>query len=424
MRGVMTVSSVVNSSSPAGAPFDVEAVRGDFPILERRVHDQPLVYLDNAATTHKPRAVIDAVRRVYEHTNANIHRGVHTLSQESTELYEQARQRIQRFLGARRTEEVIFTRGTTEAINLAAQSYARPRLKAGDEVLITHMEHHSNIVPWQMVCAATGATLKVTPIDDDGALDMEAFERLLGERTKIVAVTQVSNALGSVNPIQTIVARAHDAGAVVLVDGAQSTPHMAVDVAALDCDFFTFSGHKVYGPTGIGVLYGKRQLLEAMEPYQGGGDMIASVTFEKTTYADLPAKFEAGTPNIAGGIGLGAAIAYVEQFDMAAIAAHEHALLGYLTQAVGSLEGIRLIGTAKDKAGVLSFTVGDIHPHDVGTILDQQGIAVRTGHHCAQPVMDRFGVPATVRASLGMYNTTDEIDALVRGLRETIAVFQ
>ncbi len=420
----MTRTGVANSTDTARISFDPEAVRPDFPILRRQVHEQPLVYLDNAATTQKPQAVIDALTRYYEQTNSNIHRGVHTLSQEATEQYEDARHRIQRFLNAPRREEIIFVRGTTEAINLVAQAYARPALQAGDEVLITHMEHHSNIVPWQMVCAATGAKLKVTPMTDVGELDMAAFEKLLSPRTKVVSVVHVSNALGTINPVRPIIEKAHAVGAVVLVDGAQAVPHVTVDVEALGCDFYCFSGHKLYGPTGIGALYGRRELLESMPPYQGGGDMIASVSFEKTTYADLPYKFEAGTPHVAGGIGLGAALAYLEQFDMAAIAAHEHAVLEYATAAVGALDEVRLIGTAADKAGVLSFTVDDIHPHDVGTILDQQGIAVRTGHHCAQPVMDRYGVPATVRASLGLYNTTEEIDALVRGLKETIAVFR
>jgi cysteine desulfurase / selenocysteine lyase len=420
----MTQSGVANSTGAARMDFDPHAVRSDFPILRRQVHEQPLVYLDNAATTQKPQVVLDALTHYYEQSNSNIHRGVHTLSQEATEQYEDARHRIQRFLNAPRREEIIFVRGTTEAINLVAHAYALPTLKAGDEVLITHMEHHSNIVPWQMVCEATGAMLKVAAITDAGELDMDAFEKLLSPRTKIVSVVHVSNALGTVNPVRQIIEKAHAVGAVVLIDGAQAVPHVAVDVEALGCDFYCFSGHKLYGPTGIGALYGRRELLESMRPWQGGGDMIASVSFEKTTYADLPYKFEAGTPHVAGGIGMGAALAYFEQFDIAAIAAHEHAVLEYATAAVGALDEVRLIGTAADKAGVLSFTVDDIHPHDVGTILDQQGIAVRTGHHCAQPVMDRYGVPATVRASLGLYNTTEEIDALVRGLQETIAVFR
>lgn len=419
----MTRSGAANSTA-VNSGFDPQSVRPDFPILRRQVHEQPLVYLDNAATTQKPQAVIDALTRYYEQTNSNIHRGVHTLSQEATEQYEDARHRVQRFLGAPRREQIIFVRGTTEAINLVAYAYALPMLKAGDEVLITHMEHHSNIVPWQMVCQMTGATLRVAPITDVGELDMAALDKLLSPRTKIVSVVHVSNALGTVNPVREIIEKAHAVGAVALVDGAQAVPHVKVDVEALGCDFYCFSGHKLYGPTGIGALYGRRELLEAMRPWQGGGDMIASVSFGKTTYADLPYKFEAGTPHVAGGIGLGAALAYLEQFDLAAIAAHEHAVLEYATAAVGAIDEVRLIGTAADKAGVLSFTVDDIHPHDVGTILDQQGIAVRTGHHCAQPVMDRYGVPATVRASLGLYNTTEEIDALVRGLQETIAVFR
>ena len=375
-----------------------------------------MVYLDNAATTQKPQSVIDALTRYYAEDNANIHRGVHTLSERATRHHEEARGKVQRFLHAADAKEIIFVRGSTEGINLVAQTYGRQNVGAGDEVIITAMEHHSGIVPWQMLCDEKNAHLKVIPINDEGELLMDEYEKLLSPRTKIVSVVHMSNALGTINPVKQIIDLAHRQGVPVLIDGAQAIYHTPVDVQALDCDFYVFSGHKLYGPTGIGVLYGKAALLNAMPPYQGGGDMIRSVTFEKTTYNALPYKFEAGTPHIAGAIGLGAAIDYVETLGMEAIGAHEKAVLAYGDQALRRVPGLRIIGNAREKASVLSFVFDDIHPHDVGTILDQEGIAVRTGHHCAQPVMLRFGVPATVRASLACYNTTDEIDVLVRGL--------
>ncbi|MGB9029403.1 MAG: cysteine desulfurase [Acidobacteriaceae bacterium] len=404
-------------------PFDVEKIRKDFPILHTKVHGHPLVYLDNAATSQKPRSVIDALVRYYEGENANIHRGVHYLSQIATEEFEKARETVRAFVNAAQTSEIIFTRGTTEAINLVAQTYGRAHVAAGDEVLISAMEHHSNIVPWQILCEEKGAKLRVAPINDAGELLLKEFEKLLGPRTKVVAVAHVSNALGTINPLKKMVAAAHARGIPVVVDGAQAVPHLAVDVQDLDADFYAFSGHKMYGPTGIGVLYGKYALLDAMPPYQGGGDMISSVTFEKTTYNKLPHKFEAGTPDMAGVVGLKAAIEYMNGVGIAKIAAHEHELLEYATEVVGSLPGVRLIGTAREKASVLSFVLDEVHPHDIGTILDQQGIAVRTGHHCAQPVMERFQIPATVRASFAVYNTKAEIDALVRGIRKVREVF-
>lgn len=400
----------------AHAELDVQAIRAEFPILERTVRGKPLVYLDNAATSQKPRFVLDAITRYYEDENANIHRGVHYLSELATADYENSRVRAQRFLNAAKSNEIIFVRGATEGINLVAQTYGRTHVGAGDEVLITAMEHHSNIVPWQMLCAEKGAKLRVTPINDRGELLLDEFEKLLGPRTKIAAFTHVSNALGSINPVRRMAEMAHRRHIPVLIDGAQAVPHMAVDVQAIDCDFYAFSGHKVYGPTGIGVLYGKAALLDAMPPYQGGGDMISSVTFEKTTYNKLPYKFEAGTPDIAGVIGLGAALDYVTDVGMDAIAVYENELLEYGTEKLSTIPGLRLIGTAAEKAGVLSFVLKDIHPHDVGTILDQEGIAIRTGHHCSQPVMDRFGIPATARASLAIYNTREDIDALAKGI--------
>jgi len=403
--------------------FDVETIRKDFPILRTKVHGNPLVYLDNAATSQKPQVVIDALVRYYEGENANIHRGVHYLSQIATEDFEKARKTVQAFVNAADPSEIVFTRGTTEAINLVAQTYGRVNVGPGDEILITAMEHHSNIVPWQLLCEEKGAKLRVAPINDQGELLLEEFEKLIGPRTKVVAVAHVSNALGTINPLRQMIAIAHAEGVPVLVDGAQAVPHLAVDVQALDADFYTFSGHKMYGPTGIGVLYGKAALLDAMPPYQGGGDMISSVTFEKTTYNKLPHKFEAGTPDMAGVAGLKAAIEYMRGIGIATIAEHEHDLLEYATDVVGNLQGVRLIGTAREKASVLSFVLDDVHPHDIGTILDQEGIAVRTGHHCAQPVMDRFGIPATVRASFAVYNTKGEIDALVRGIRKVREVF-
>jgi cysteine desulfurase/selenocysteine lyase len=405
------------------AGFDVEKVREDFPVLKQKVHGKPLVYLDNAATSQKPLAVIEAIRKFYEVDCANIHRGVHELSQRSTAAYEQTRVKVKQFLNARTKNELIFVRGTTEGINLVASSWGRKCVKSGDEIVVSGMEHHSNIVPWQILCEEKGAKLRVIPIDDRGELLMEEYEKLLGPRTRMVAVAHVSNALGTVNPVREIVEMAHKAGALALIDGAQAAPHMKVDVQALDADFYAFSGHKLFGPTGVGVLYGKSKLLNAMPPYQGGGDMIRTVTFEKTTYNDLPYKFEAGTPNIAGGIGLGAAVDYVNRIGLDQIGAYEHELLAYGTEALSQIGGLRLIGTARQKAAVLSFVMEGIHPHDIGTVLDRMGIAVRTGHHCAQPVMDRFGVPATTRASLAFYNTTAEIDALAAGLTKVKEMF-
>jgi cysteine desulfurase/selenocysteine lyase len=404
--------------------FDVKRLREDFPILQQTLRGgRSLIYLDNAATTQKPRAVIDALVRYYERDNANVHRGIHELSQRSTAAFEDARTRVRRFLGAAHPREIVFTRGTTEAINLVAWSWGRAHVDSGDEVLISAMEHHSNIVPWQMLCEERGAHLRVVPIDDRGELVMEEFAHLLGPRTKLLALAHVSNVLGTVNPVREIVELAHERGVAVLVDGAQAVAHSRVNVRDLDCDFYCFSGHKLYGPTGIGVLYGRSELLEAMPPWQGGSDMIASVSFEKTTYNVLPHKFEAGTPHIEGVIGLGAAIEYVQSVGLDAIAAYERELLAYGTRALEALPRVRLIGTAREKASVLSFVMEGVHAHDVGTILDQEGIAIRTGHHCAQPVMDRFGVPATARASLAFYNTRDEIDALVAGLSKVVEVF-
>jgi cysteine desulfurase/selenocysteine lyase len=407
----------------AVAGFDVEKIRGDFPILRQKVRGKPLVYLDNAATSQKPQVVINAITRYYERDNANIHRGVHFLSEHATEEHEAARADIQGFLNSADSKEIIFVRGATEAINLVAQTYGRVHVGAGDEVLITGMEHHSNIVPWQLLCEEKGATLRVAPINDRGELVIEEFANLLGSKTKIAAVTHVSNALGSITPLRRMIELAHQRNIPVLVDGAQAVPHMKVDVQALDCDFYAFSGHKVYGPTGIGVLYGKSALLEAMPPYQAGGDMISSVTYEKTLFNKLPFKFEAGTPDISGAIGLGAAIRYVTGLGIDSIASHEHDLLTYATEAVSAIPGVRLVGTAKEKAGVLSFVMENIHPHDVGTILDQEGIAIRTGHHCSQPVMQRFDIPATARASFGLYNTREEVDALVAGIEKVREVF-
>jgi cysteine desulfurase/selenocysteine lyase len=413
------------SATPATeAPFDVQRIRADFPILAQTVHGHPLAYLDNAATAQKPLRVLDALHHYYTHDNANIHRGVHTLSVRATAQYEDARRNVQRFIRAPRAEGVIFVRSATEAVNLVAQAYARPLLREGDEILITHMEHHSNIVPWQLLCEQTGAVLRVAPIDDTGELIVEEFARLLGPRTKLVAVAHVSNALGTINPVRTLVDLAHRAGARVLVDGAQAVPHMSVDVTDLDCDFYAFSSHKMFGPTGVGVLYGKTNLLEDLPPYQGGGEMIKSVTFDKTIYNDVPHKFEAGTPNIAGVIGLGAAVDYLNSVGLGAVAAHEQDLLDHATRALADIPEVRLIGTARHKAAVVSFVVEGIHAHDVGTVLDHQGIAIRTGHHCAQPVMERFGVPATARASLALYNTREEIDRLAAGVRRLIEVFR
>jgi cysteine desulfurase / selenocysteine lyase len=406
-----------------GGVADMKRWRDDFPVLGEHVHGRPLVYLDNGATTQKPQVVIDAEAKFYVHDNANVHRAVHALSQRATEAFEAARRKVQRFINAAAPEEIVFVRGTTEAINLVAQSYARPRLVPGDEIIISAMEHHSNIVPWQMVCEQTGAALKVIPINDAGELDLDAYQRLLGARTKIVAITHVSNALGSIVPAAQIIRAAHERGVPVLLDGAQAISHLPVDVHALDCDFYAFSGHKMFGPTGVGVLYGKAALLEAMPPYQGGGDMIRSVTFEKTEYNEIPYKFEAGTPNIAGVVGLGAAVDYVSAVGREAVLIHEHELLRYATRAISDIPGLRIIGTAREKAAILSFTLDGVHPHDIGTILDRQGVAIRAGHHCAMPVMQRFGVAATARASFALYNTIEDVDALVAGMHEVREIF-
>jgi cysteine desulfurase/selenocysteine lyase len=410
-------------SSEIKAAFDVERVREDFPVLKQTVHGKPLVYLDSAATAQKPSCVVEAIRHFHEVDCANIHRGVHELSQRSTASYEEARAKVKRFLNSRSKNELIFVRGTTEAINLVSSSWGRKYVKEGDEIVISAMEHHSNIVPWQMLCEEKGAKLRVIPMNDSGELLLDEYQKLLNPRTRMVAVTHVSNALGTVNPVRQIVDMAHKAGALALIDGAQAAPHLKIDVQALDADFYAFSGHKVCGPTGIGILYGRARLLNAMPPYQGGGDMIRTVTFEKTTYNDLPYKFEAGTPNIAGGIGMGAALDYVTNIGLDKIAAYEHDLLVYGTRRLLEIPGLRLIGTASEKAAVLSFVMEGIHPHDIGTVLDRQGIAVRTGHHCAQPVMDRFHIPATTRASLAFYNTVGEIDALVAGLHKVKEIF-
>lgn len=406
------------------AGLNVRRIRQDFPALHQKVFGKPLVYLDNAATSQKPRCVIEAVSHFYNTDNANIHRGVHTLSQRATQAYENARLKLQRFINAGHRSEIIFVRGATEAMNLVAQTYGRRHLGRGDEVLITTMEHHSNIVPWQLLCEEKEAHLKVAPINPRGELVLEAFEELLSPRTRIVSVAHVSNALGTVNPIGQIVEMAHARGIPVMVDGAQAVPHMPVDVRELGCDFYAFSGHKMFGPTGVGVLYGKKELLEEMPPYQGGGDMIQSVTFEKTLYNSLPYKFEAGTPNIAGGIGLGAAVDYLDGIGMDAIAAHEQDLLAYGTGLLEQIPGLRLIGTASQKASVISFLLEGVHPHDVGTILDREGVAIRTGHHCAQPVIDFFAVPATARASLAVYNTRAELDILAEAMNKVIEVFK
>jgi cysteine desulfurase / selenocysteine lyase len=407
----------------SGHGWDLERVRADFPILQRRVGERRLVYLDNAATSQKPRSVLDAVRGFYAEHNANIHRAVHTLSEEATAAYEGARGAAREFLNAAETREIVFVRGTTEAINLVAHSFARPRLESGDEIVVTAMEHHSNIVPWQLACEERGARLRVAPMTRDGELVMDQYAALLGPRTKLVALVHVSNSLGTMNPVAEMVRVAHARGIPVLVDGAQAVPHLPVDVRALGADFYAFSGHKVYGPTGIGVLYGRADLLESMTPYQGGGDMIRSVTFERTTYAPIPAKFEAGTPHIAGAVGLAAALRYLRGLDADALRAHEADLLDYATHALEGLRGVRLIGTAAHRAAVVSFVVDRVHAHDVGTILDREGVAVRTGHHCTQPVMDFFGVPATARASFACYNGRDDVDALVAGLARVQEVF-
>ncbi|MCY1016686.1 cysteine desulfurase [Pyxidicoccus sp. MSG2] len=404
--------------------FDVQKVRADFPILRQEVRGRPLVYLDSAATSQKPQSVIDSIVRFYQHDNANVHRGVHVLSERATEAYEGARETVRRFINARDAKEIIFVRGTTEAINLVAQTYGRKHLGRGDEVLITHIEHHANIVPWRMLCEQTGAVLKVIPVDERGELKLDAVDALMTERTRILAVTHVSNALGTVVPVKELTRRAHAKGIPVLVDGAQAVTHFPVDVQDLGCDFYAFSGHKMFGPTGIGVLYGRLERLEPLPPYQGGGDMILSVTMEKVTYNRVPHRFEAGTPDLAGAVGLAAAIEYLEALGMANVAAHDQELLAYATKALESVPGLRIVGTAREKSAVLSFLLEDIHPHDVGTILDREGICIRTGHHCAQPVMQYFKVPATSRASLALYNTTEDVDALVRGLHKVLEVFK
>ncbi|MDE3208311.1 MAG: cysteine desulfurase [Pseudomonadota bacterium] len=414
---------MINTQPRLSHEFDVGSVRQDFPILNTSVHHQKLVYLDNAATTQKPQAVLDALTHYYQHDNANVHRGVHALSERATQAFEAARETVRHFIGARHAQEIIFVRSTTEAINLVADSFARPRLKPDDEILITEMEHHSNIVPWQLVCQQTGACLKVAPMDDQGILQMHEFEKQIGPRTRLVALTHVSNALGSINPLQEIIHLAKSRGAVVLIDGAQAVAHLPVNVSQLNCDFYAFSGHKLYGPTGTGVLYGRAELLESMPPWQGGGDMIRSVTFEHTEYNDIPYKFEAGTPDIAGVIGLAAAIRYLENLGLGPIHAHEQTLLHYATERLSNLPGLRIIGQSPQKSSLISFVMDGVHPHDIGTILDGEGIAIRTGHHCAMPIMDHFKVPATARASFALYNTTEEIDALVSGLNHVTQWF-
>ncbi len=413
----------MNAVTKTAAVFDVDKVRADFPVLQRQVHGHPLVYLDNAATSHKPLQVIETLDRYYREYNSNIHRGVHTLSEQATAAYEGARGKIRKFINASSDKEIILTRGTTESINLVAQSWGRSTLKAGDEIIVSQMEHHSNIVPWQLLCEQTGAVLKVVPFNDAGELLFDEYEKLLGPRTRLVAMVHISNALGTINPVKQVIDLAHAHNAKVLIDGAQSVPHAAIDVQALDCDFFCFSGHKLFGPTGTGVLYGKRALLEAMPPWQGGGDMIRTVTFEKSTWNDLPYKFEAGTPHIAGMIGLGAAIDYVTAIGMDAIRSYETGLLDYATEAASTIQGLRLIGTAKQKASILSFVMDKIHPHDLGTILDHHGVAIRTGHHCAMPVMDRYAIPATARASFAMYNTRQEVDKFIQAVLAAQKVF-
>ena len=417
--GAMTARSR-GGRSPA---FEVERIRQDFPVLGEKIRGKPLVYLDNAATSQKPHVVIDTIRQFLSTYNSNVHRGVHQLSERATEAYEQARTRVQGFINAAESREIIFVRGTTEAINLVAQSYGRTHIGTGDEIVISAMEHHSNIVPWQILCEQTGAVLRVVPINDDGEMLLDEYVRLLTPRTRLVAVAHVSNALGTINPVREIIRLARRQGVPVLVDGAQAVPHLKVDVRELDCDFYAFSGHKVFGPTGIGVLYGRARLLEAMPPYQGGGDMIKSVTFAKTVYNDLPFKFEAGTPHIGGVIGLGAALDYLDGVGLDRVTAYEHELLAHATEALSAIPGVRIIGTAKEKASVVSFVVDGVHAHDIGTVLDHEGIAIRAGHHCAMPVMQRFGVPATARASLAFYNTREEVDALVRGIHKVIEMF-
>lgn len=419
-----TLQNTAAASTPAAPfPLDLEAVRRDFPILDVRIGSKPLVYFDNAATTHKPQVVIDAIQRFYMLQNANIHRGVHYLSQQATDAYEQARAKVARFLGAATPDEIIFVRGATEAVNLVASSWGGRFIHAGDEIVITEMEHHANIVPWQMLAERTGAVIRVAPITDEGDLDLPKFHALLGGRTRLVAFTHVSNALGTINPVRELIAAAHAAGAKVLLDGAQSAPHLPVDVQELGCDFFVCSGHKIYGPTGIGVLWARREILESMPPYQGGGDMIEKVTFEKTTFKEPPSRFEAGTPHISGGIALGAAVDYLDKTGRERIAAHEDAIARYAVEKLSGIEGLRIVGRPRHRAGAVSFVMDDVHPHDIGTILDSNGIAIRAGHHCAQPLMQRLGLAATARASFGLYNTREEVDVLAAALLKVRAMF-
>ena len=414
----------MTSSTKSERMLDIEKIRADFPLLGEKMRGQPLVFLDSAASSQKPTQVIQAINDYYSTTHANVHRGVYELSQKATDAYEQARKKVQTFINAAYDREIIFVRGTTEGINLVASSYGRRFLNEGDEIIVSGMEHHSNIVPWQLACEAAGAHLKVIPVEDDGAINLDDFKKLLNDRTKMVAIVHVSNSLGTINPVEDIIQLAHEKDIPVLIDGAQAIPHLKVDVQALDADFYTFSGHKVFGPTGIGIVYGKEKWLNAMPPYQGGGEMIDRVTFEKTTYNELPHKFEAGTPDIAGVVGLAAAIDYVESIGHDAIQAHEQALLEYATAQLQQIEGIRLVGTAKHKASVISFLIDGLHPYDIGTILDQQGIAVRTGHHCTQPLMDRFGIPGTVRASFAFYNSKEDVDRLVKGLERAVKMLK
>ena len=422
MKAVNQVAAADTLSGPRVA-FNVERIREDFPVLRQQVHGKPLVYLDSAATSQKPKVVIDTVTQYYLAENSNVHRGIHFLSEQATRAFEESRAKVARFLNGSTAQEIVFVRGATEGINLVAQSFGRMRVKTGDEIIISAMEHHSNIVPWQILCQETGAVLRVVPINDHGEFLVDEYAKLLSPKTRLVSVVHVSNALGTINPVKQIVGLAHSQGVPVLIDGAQAAPHLAIDVQELDCDFYVFSSHKLFGPTGVGVVYGKAHHLEAMPPYQGGGDMILSVTFEKTLYNVIPFKFEAGTPHIAGVIGLGAAIDYLDGVGLDRIAAYESGLLAYATEAVSAVPGVRLIGTAKEKASIVTFVLEGVHAHDIGTILDQEGIAIRTGHHCAQPVLQRFGVPATARASLAFYNTRGEIDALVRGIRKVTDLF-
>jgi cysteine desulfurase/selenocysteine lyase len=403
--------------------FDVESIRAQFPALHQEVYGKPLVYLDNSATSHKPNAVIRAVQSYYENDNSNVHRGVHALSERATRNYEGARSKIQSFINARQNNEIIYVRGTTEGLNLVAHSYVRPRLQAGDEIIISHMEHHSNIVPWQLMCRAAGAKLRVIPVSDEGVLDVEAYEAMLGPKTRFVSVVHVSNALGTINPVKLMTEMAHAKGVKIMLDGAQATPHFRPDMRELDCDFYTFSGHKMYGPTGIGALYGRTELLEEMEPYQAGGEMIRSVTLEETVFADLPHKFEAGTPNIAGAIGLGAAIDFITGLDEQSVRAHEQSVLDFAHDHIGRIPGVRLVGTAPEKSGVLSFVVDGIHAHDIGTIVDREGVAIRAGHHCAMPLMERLGLSATARASFALYNNQDDVERLAGAIDKAKSLF-